>query len=132
MPVIYQKKIFREDLKRNPSVLFLFGDNSARKGFGGQAAEMRGEPNAVGVRTKNAPGRADADYWSDKTFDANCQKIEEDLSRVKSHLRRGGIVVIPLDGIGTNRAEMEKRCPRTFYMLQQSLGSLENVPATMT
>jgi redox-sensitive bicupin YhaK (pirin superfamily) len=32
--------------------LFVFGDNLRRTGFGGQAAEMRGEPNAVGI----APG----------------------------------------------------------------------------
>jgi len=100
--------------------------------MGGQAHEMRGEPNAVGVRVKRAPGRNNEDFWSDKNFDANCAKIDEDLSRVKAHLRRGGIVVLPADGIGVNRAEMERRCPRTFHVLQQSLASLGNVPATVT
>lgn len=131
MPVMYQKLVHREDLKRNSSVLYLFGDNERRSGLGGQAAEMRGEPNAIGVRTKRAPGRLDEDFWSDKSFDANCAKIEEDLSRVKNHLRRGGTIVVPADGIGTNRAEMEKRCPRTFYVLQQMLSSLENIPVTV-
>jgi len=93
---------------------------------------MRGEPNAVGIRTKKAPG-TDADvYWSDKTFDQNCAKIEEDLGRAKAHLRRGGILVLPIDGIGTGYAQMERRCPRTFNVLQQSLASLESVPVTMT
>jgi hypothetical protein len=131
MPVIYQKMYFREDARRNPNVLYLFGDNERRTGLGGQAAELRGEPNAVGIRTKRAPGRNNEDYWSDKTFDSNCAKLEEDLSRVKSHLRRGGIIVIPADGIGTNRADMEKRCPKTFYVLQQTLASLENIPVTV-
>jgi hypothetical protein len=123
--------IYRDDLKKNPAVLYLFGDNEQRKGLGGQAAEMRGETNAVGVRTKRAPGRNNEDFWSDRNFEANCAKIEEDLSRVKAHLRRGGVVVLPSDGIGTNRAEMERRCPKTFHVLQQSLASLEAVPITV-
>jgi hypothetical protein len=131
MPILYQKKILREDLKRNASVLYLFGDNDRRTGFGGQAADMRDEPNAVGIRTKNSPNWEDAAYWRDKDFDRNCAKIEEDLVRVKNHLRRGGVVVIPTDGIGTGRADMERRCPRTFHVLQQSLSSLENVPVTV-
>lgn len=129
--IIYQKMILREDCKRNPSILYVFGDNERRTGMGGQAAEMRGEPNAVGIRTKRAPGRDDQDFWSDKTFDKNCAMIEEDLSRVKSHLRRGGSVVLPTDGIGTNRADMEKRCPKTFHVLRQSLESLVNVQVTV-
>jgi hypothetical protein len=132
MTVIYQKMVHREDLKRNPNILYMFGDNEKRAGLGGQAAEMRGETNAVGIRTKRAPGRDDESYWSDRNLDANCAKIEEDLARVKGHLRRGGLVVLPIDGIGTNRADMEKRCPRTFYVLQQSLASLESVPVTVT
>lgn len=131
MPIMYQKMIYRIDLHQNKSVLYLFGDNERRSGLGGQAAEMRGEPNSVGVRTKHAPSRDEASFWTDKTFDANCAKIEEDLGRVKAHLRRGGIVVIPTDGIGTNRAEMEKRCPKTFHVLQQSLGSLTNISVTL-
>lgn len=132
MPVLYQKMIYRDDLRRNPSALYVFGDNDKRAGLGGQAKEMRGEPNAVGVRTKRAPGTANEDYWSDKNFDANCAKIAEDLSRVQAQLRRGGIVIIPSDGIGTNRADMERRCPRTFHVLQQSLAALVNVPVTVT
>lgn len=123
--------IYREDLKRNTSVLYLFGDNDKRVGLGGQAADMRGEANAVGIRTKREPGRENESFWSDKTFDANCAKIDEDLSRAKAHLRRGGLLVLPADGIGTGYAEMEKRCPKTFYVLQQSLDSLERIERTV-
>jgi hypothetical protein len=48
--------IYRRDLRANPESLYLFGDNTKRVGIGGQAREMRGEPNAVGIATKNAPG----------------------------------------------------------------------------
>lgn len=131
MAILYQKIVNRDDLKKNPTVLYLFGDNDKREGFGGQAAEMRGESNAVGVRTKRAPGRDNESYWYDKSFDQNCQKIDEDLNRARAHLRRGGIIVIPSDGIGTGFAQMERRCPRTFNVLQQSLASLNSVPVTI-
>ena len=47
------------------TTVFVFGDNMERCGFGGQAAAMRGEPNAVGVPTKWAPGSAPADFFCD-------------------------------------------------------------------
>lgn len=43
------KYIKRQDLKSNPNTQYLFGDNLKRSGFGGQAKEMRGEPNAIGI-----------------------------------------------------------------------------------
>ena len=55
MPVIYQKRICRDDLRRNPNAVYIFGDNEARTGLGGQAREMRGEPNAMGIATKRSP-----------------------------------------------------------------------------
>jgi len=55
MIIIKQHKIYRKDLKNNPDVLYLFGDNLVQKGFGGQAKEMRGEPNAEGIPTKKLP-----------------------------------------------------------------------------
>ena len=51
------KWITREELQRHPELIFVFGDNMLRKGFGGQAKEMRGEPNAVGVPVKWRPSR---------------------------------------------------------------------------
>lgn len=50
MPVVKQDQIMRRDLLDNQDKLYVFGDNMVRRGFGGQAREMRGEPNAVGIR----------------------------------------------------------------------------------
>lgn len=126
MPVIYQKLICREDLKRNSNVLYLFGDNMARKGLGGQAKAMRGEPNAVGIRTKVSPDTDISAYWTDRTFERNTQNIDDDLRRVKDHLDNRGVIVIPADGIGTGLACMFQTCPQTFAYLQERLNSLED------
>lgn len=124
MPVLYQKMISRSDLKANPTVLYLFGDNDVRRGFGGQAKEIRGEENAVGVRTKARPCMGDDCYWSDQTLVENMAKIDQDLAPVREHLRRNGIVVVPVDGIGTGYSQMEQRCPMTFAYLQEALAGL--------
>ncbi|UTU07893.1 hypothetical protein CcrC1_gp207c [Caulobacter phage C1] len=123
MPVIFQKHIKREDARRNPFVLYVFGDNVARKGFGGQAAELRGEPNAVGVRTKYTPGEM---YFVEAPLETEAQKkmIDEDMRRLFKHVQQGGIVVWPSAGIGTNRARMAITAPTTFEYLQGKLEAL--------
>ena len=52
------RNISRAYVRANRDKLFLFGDNLERRGFGGQAAAMRGEPNAVGIPTKKKPSYA--------------------------------------------------------------------------
>jgi len=127
MPVIYQGYISRQDLKRNPEVLYLFGDNDARHGMGGQAKEMRGEPNAVGVRTKSKPSRVENAFWSDDGIELHAASILEDLEPVVEHLENGGIVVIPMNGLGTGYSEMAKRCPKTLQYLQVALEELATI-----
>lgn len=124
MPVMYQKWIQRSDLKLNREVLYLFGDNDARTGYGGQAKECRGEPNAVGIRTKKRPSKDDSAFYNDVNYEQNIKKIDDDMNKAIAHLRKGKTVVIPSDGIGTNRAAMESRCPKTFEYLLRRLDSL--------
>ena len=120
MPVVFQKWYFRADAQTNRDVLYLFGDNERRVGYGGQAKEMRNEPNAVGVATKQDPGT----FWSDDRFAHNCKVIEEDLTRAFEHVKRGGIIVLPLDGLGSGLSELPKRAPRTNAYLLERLRAL--------
>ena len=69
MPLIFKDRITRKDLQSHPETLFVFGDNEARVGMGGQAKECRGERNAVGVATKRGPSMAGESMWSDADFD---------------------------------------------------------------
>jgi hypothetical protein len=124
MPVIYQKRIFREDLKANPQALYLFDDNDQRTGLGGQAKEMRGEPNAAGIRTKKAPGINDTSYYSDREYSDNVHKINEDLAPMRTALLDRRVVVIPLDGFGTGLAALKEKAPRTFAFLQTRIAEV--------
>lgn len=106
MSLIRMKFITQEFMRKHPDWLFVFGDNLERKGFGGQAYEMRGEPNAVGLPTKRGP--APTAFLSDQDYVRVLQTNFKDINNLVLHLGRGGVVVWPEDGIGTGRAQLEK------------------------
>lgn len=126
MPVLFQKMIHREDLRRNQDVLFVFGDNIIRKGMGGQAGAMRGEPNAVGVATKLRPSLHPEAYFGEEPEQVLAQKrvIDEDMKPLFDKVKAGGIVVWPADGIGTGLSELPQRAPTTFEYMEQKLAAL--------
>ena len=117
--------ITREYVRENRDKLFLFGDNLERRGFGGQAAAMRGEPNAVGIPTKKSPSYRDDAFFSDEEFEQNKASMDaafaEIMNAVTDSIR---VIVIPSDGLGTGRAQLERRSPRTFAYLQKRLTEL--------
>ena len=121
MPLIFQKRIYRADLKANPDVLYVFGDNEQHVGMGGQAGEMRGEPNALGVPTLKAPG----EHWTDDNYAHQCAVIDTHLYPVRLALQAGDVVVFPLDGIGTGIAQLPQCAPRTFQYLTKEVLKLE-------
>jgi len=126
MPVLFQKMINREDLRRNEDVLYVFGDNTIRKGMGGQAGAMRGEENAVGVATKYQPSMHPAAFFGDEPAEVEAQNriIDEDMKPLFKKVKTGGIVVWPTDGIGTGLSELPQRAPSTYDYLEQKLAAL--------
>jgi hypothetical protein len=125
--VTKQKMIFRKDLQDNPSVLYLFGDNSKRVGLGGQAGQMRGEPNAIGVATKREPTSWDYAFFYDTDLIEFSKSVDEDLLPVFSHLNHGGSIVIPSDGLGTGLSELPTRAPQCYEYLTKQLNLLEKI-----
>ena len=96
--LIFQKWISRSDLVDNPDKIYVFGDNHKRYGRGGQAKEMRGEPNAFGIPTKWAPWKSDDAYFSDTQYDVVAKIFDFHFKKLKSHIENGTSVVIPADG----------------------------------
>lgn len=107
----YQKYITRQDLKNNPDTLYVFGDNIVEKGFGGQAKEMRGEPNAIGIPTKMHPGNYPDDFFSNKDYMLALPIIADKAEILYEHLNKGKDVVWPEDGIGTGLADLRNKAP---------------------
>ena len=97
-------------LRAEPEAFFVFGDNTRRVGMGGQAASMRGEPNAIGVATKFSPGMADADFYTSGDMRA-LDAVLDDLSEISVALVEGHTVYVPRDGLGTGLSELPQRAP---------------------
>jgi hypothetical protein len=117
--------ISREYLRANRDKLFLFGDNLERKGFGGQAAAMRGEPNAIGIPTKKSPSNSERAYFSDNEFEQNKVAIDAAFAEVAGAVADPiRAIVVPADGLGTGRAQLATRAPRTYAYLQRKLAEL--------
>lgn len=111
MPIEFRDGIItRADLRAEPDKVFVFGDNMARVGYGGQAAAMRGEPNAVGVATLYAPG----DFYRDGDPLA-LMEVVNDLHCVSDLILQGKTIVVPSAGIGTGLA----RLPQSYPALHQ-------------
>jgi len=121
MPLILQSRIYRADLKANPNVIYVFGDNESRWGLGGQAKEMRGEPNAVGVATLKAPGI----FWNDGDAARQCAVLDADFAPILRALADGKTVVFPLDGVGTGLADLANRSPASFAHLLEIVASIK-------
>ena len=105
-------------VKSEPDTLFVFGDNLARWGFGGQAKEMRGAPNAVGIPTKVSPSiflnEKDLSFWLKGAF--------PDMARLINHV---GPIVWPSSGIGTGLANLSEHSP-TIYKIIKGLEKFLN------
>jgi hypothetical protein len=127
MPIEYQKWITREDLRANPDKLYVFGDNIQRRGLGGQAKEMRGEPNAVGVVTKHRPSNSPNAFFRDKDLDWIASIMTKDLLPVHEALLKGKTVVWPSDGIGSGLSQLPKYAPKIWEMLENTREYLETI-----
>jgi hypothetical protein len=125
------ERMTREQAARNPGVLFVFGDNLARAGFGGQAAELRGARNAVGIPTKRAPRRDEAAYFCDADLEAATPAITAAFERLRQHLRAGGDVVWPVAGVGTGLAELPRRAPAIAAFIEAGRTSLVALSAAI-
>lgn len=127
MPIIYQSRIIRADLKRNPNVFYVFGDNVEGWGKKGQAAEMRGEPNAIGVPTKWKPSLAEDAFFYDHQREQAIPLMEHPLNAIKKHLLIGKIVIWPADGIGTGYSRLPHTAPKLWAELEQIRKYLETL-----
>ncbi|KTS37490.1 hypothetical protein NS228_16300 [Methylobacterium indicum] len=125
MPLRYERRITRAMVRSSPSTLWVFGDNLQHRGLGGQAREMRGEPNAVGLATKRAPRRTPDAYLTDEDLAEVRQAWVPAYRRLAAHLAAGGDVIWPVDGIGTGLADLPKRAPAVWSALERLRSALE-------
>jgi hypothetical protein len=109
------------DVNSNPNKIFVFGDNNARVGKGGQAI-IRDCVNAIGIRTKKGPSLKSVAFYSDDEFEKNKQNILEDVLSLKAKaLETNSTIVFSSGGYGTGLASLKTKAPNTFQYLCQLL-----------
>lgn len=121
------KLITREVVQRQAGkILFAFGDNMDRVGLGGQAAAMRGEPNAVGVPTKWSPAMRESCFFSnaDIADPSVTGAIDSAFRRLMKALVEGQDIAIPADGLGTGLAQLPRRAPAIHGYIEGWIASL--------
>jgi hypothetical protein len=111
MTLLYIKKYTRAYIKAHPDWLFIFGDNMMRHGLAGQAAEARGEPNAIGIATKRKPSMDTDAFLSDLDHENWFAAEKPTMARLIKASQSGRTIIWPLDGIGTGLARLEKNAP---------------------
>ena len=119
--VEYWDFIVREDLKNNPDKIFLFGDNLTKKGYGGQAKEMRDETNAIGIPTKKLPSNDLDAFFTDREFWSNKEAIDKAFTKIP----KDKTIVIPSAGLGTGLAQLDVKAPKTYAYLRECIKKLE-------
>ena len=113
--------IKKQELKDNPDTLYLFGDNYQRYGKGGQAKEMRGEPNAIGIVTKFRPNMDYNAFMQNKFFDVNCKAISLDINKVIEAWQTGKYNKIVIPPLGTGLADLPNKAPLTYQFLNSQI-----------
>lgn len=115
MMLEFRTQITRTSIQLEKDKLFVFGDNFERRGLGGQAKEMRGEPNAVGIVTKHRPSMNRGAFLTDGYYEIWLRKNSYDICRLFFH---EGIIIWPSAGIGTGSAQLPDRAPLIFEAIE--------------
>lgn len=123
-----KERITREVARAKHDTIFVFGDNLYRYGLGGQAKELRGEPNCIGVATKRTPDNHSLSFFYDELSEQNKQYIRQDLNNViaaymerKSQCQPVHVCFLPL-GIGLDK--MHIYAPKTLDWLNTTIDYL--------
>jgi hypothetical protein len=113
------------DVNSNINKIFVYGDNNARIGKGGQAI-IRGLSNTIGIRTKKGPSKKPAAYYTDNELEINKKNILEDIINLKSKAFKDNIIVFSDGGYGTGLASLNEKAPKTFeylcFLLREHFG----------
>lgn len=118
------KIITRDKVKENLDVLYLFGDNLLRKGLGGQAKEMRGEENTLGILSKKYPSSSIDSFYTDEDFYPWLEDFSVDIKNLTEKINSGKYKALVIPKIGEGLADLPNRAPKIWNYLKTTLDSL--------
>jgi|TARA_R100000306_G_scaffold62362_1_gene68940 hypothetical protein len=108
MPIVLQIRIHEKDIIMNPNVWYLYTLSEKQE---------VSASNIVILRIKKSL----TSYWSDLTYEENCAKVKEDISKVESILKTQSILVISPEMVMDFISELEEHCPKTKKFIQEQI-----------
>lgn len=111
MPIVIQLRVHEKDMDMNPSVWYLCPIHEKEK---------LSEKNVITLKVKKNL----TTHWSDLNFDENSQKILSDMNKIKSLLKLRATVIIPLERLTNELAEMQENCPKIKQFLEKQIERL--------
>lgn len=117
------KIITRSKIRENPDVLYLFGDNLLRKGLGGQAKEMRGEENTIGVVTKKYPSNHNSSFFKDEDFEQWLEEFSKDIDKLETAIKSNKYRALVIPKIGQGLADLANKAPNIWEHIKNKLDS---------
>lgn len=112
--------ITRKFIHDHPATVFVFGDNFAGKGLGGQAKEARGEYNTVGIPTKWFPDNRPSSFFSDDEFFLLKRHLDAVFRDIKL-IKRSGHKIVFFPRIGMGLADLQNRAPKTLAYIREKI-----------
>ena len=119
MTLLYITRYTRAYIKAHPDWIFVFGDNLARSGYGGQAAAARGELNTVGIATKRSPSMEPSAFLTDVDYEEWGSVESDKLATLVMASRNNRTIIWPFDGIGTGLAKLETSAPMIWSVIEK-------------
>lgn len=129
MPVFDIPMVTRDRVRAGKLFLFAFEDDEMRQTEGGLAGQCRGEANAIGIRTRYAPGTDPSSQWSDADILRHQQLLDDDFAILISWVEAGGPVFLPKSGLGNLAPRLVDTAPRTYLFLQKKVKELRAAAA---
>ncbi len=129
MPVFDIPMVTRDRVRAGKLFLFAFDDDEMRLTDAGLAGQCRGEHNAVGIRTRRAPGNDPKMVWRDEDLLRHQQVLDADFAILISWVEAGGPVFLPKAGLGMIAPRLVDTAPRTFLFLQKKVKELRAAAA---
>jgi len=110
----------RTTANENKNFLFIFGDNDAKRGIGGQAV-IRNCSNSMGIPTKKFPNNRPGSFYTDKEYALNQEKIDVAILNIMTASKSYDAIILPENGFGNGLAKLHIKAPRTYDYLNRKI-----------
>jgi hypothetical protein len=109
------KDYITEDMcDKHEDFVYVFGDNLAGWGRGGQAI-IRYKKNSFGIPTKREPTMSPAAFFSDSS--SEILSVKSDLEKLDKMSDSGKVVVLPTNPVGSGLAKLDKYSPVIYKII---------------